>query len=468
MNTMKMTLGEVQVKPFEFDRNSFLFVMLIFILQLGSFPGNLLSYIILFIFGWRSKANGIKALSVLVPIVLQNMGLTHATSLFLIARWLIFLPALGLVLFVHGKNLKLYRWSAFMLLFGVVAVGSIFANTESPGFGIAKLAMFLFFFFLVSGAFDHTSDFDYAPWFYSFAWAVAAASLPLYFSKYGYIRSGGSSFQGIMGQPNGFGVFISPFVAWLGTIIVISKKRPQWHAVLLLLILFVFLIRTQSRTSLAAVVISFAFAVMFGVGLGENKFLRFAKRVFITILVAFSCILIGVEFFPDNPAFIAFKQYVWKSGDEGDPIHSGRSALYSRQEKIDQAMDRFRSSPLYGTGFGIDGESDKTVIKLGFLGSIPVSGSSEKGSLLLAILSDTGLLGLGVFAMFIGAYLGGFLKKSRIHLFPLALSVLMINLGESMFFAPGGLGLHVYLMMGFARNQMLRINVHNQKPGRLV
>jgi hypothetical protein len=121
----------------------------------------------------------------------------------------------------------------------------------------------------------------------------------------------------------------------------------------------------------------------------------------------------------------------------------------SRGFQIDNMMVNIRQDPWIGIGFGIASEPSLMEISRDpFLG-LPIGASVEKGVMPLAVLEEVGIPGF-MLAMF---WLWIVLRRSaRGGMAPLVivLTILLINLGESTLFSPGGIGLLQLNVIGWA------------------
>src|SRR5690606_19943902 len=80
---------------------------------------------------------------------------------------------------------------------------------------------------------------------------------------------------------------------------------------------------------------------------------------------------------------------------------------------------------------------------------LPVGAAVEKGVMPLAVWEELGIFGLCA----VGLWLWGIVRRSaRGGITPMALCtvVLVVNLGESILFSPGGMGLLCLLLLGWA------------------
>lgn len=138
----------------------------------------------------------------------------------------------------------------------------------------------------------------------------------------------------------------------------------------------------------------------------------------------------------------------------------GGAVLKSRNELIETSMYRFSKSPLIGNGFGMPSDISELTTNFAF-GIIPISSSVEKGFAISAILEDTGALGFLLIIFFLTNFYSLINKSAIVYLSAMFWTSIFVTLGEMIFFAVGGLGLHIFLLMSLARNTSYRIYLNS-------
>jgi hypothetical protein len=171
-------------------------------------------------------------------------------------------------------------------------------------------------------------------------------------------------------------------------------------------------------------------------------------RAFRHLWVAGLALIAGVILMPGQMEAL-MTEFVAKNEplDEGSKVSIGDAFQLSRLELIDQSMENFRKNPMMGIGFGAPSSEFSHVEEFG---GITISARAEKGFLPAAILEETGIIGaLWVSALLFVIVATQLKNGSAVLLWPM-LAGIMMNLGEAMFFAMGGLGLFVWMMIGLA------------------
>ena len=116
----------------------------------------------------------------------------------------------------------------------------------------------------------------------------------------------------------------------------------------------------------------------------------------------------------------------------------------SRMGLIDQSLYGFKQSPMTGIGFGT--MLDATWAANATLFTAP----TEKGFLPTAILEETGVFGAGCFVIFLLLFFKKYWSARNVVAVGVMVCFLLLNLGEMMFFALGGMGLYCWSILGAA------------------
>ncbi|MCC7460961.1 MAG: hypothetical protein IT480_00725, partial [Gammaproteobacteria bacterium] len=120
----------------------------------------------------------------------------------------------------------------------------------------------------------------------------------------------------------------------------------------------------------------------------------------------------------------------------------------SRGEKVSSQIHNFMISPWIGHGFGVFAEGDPTPGVRTFMG-IPVSAPVEKGVLPTAVLEETGIIGFLCFAVLVYALVAPAWRRAPPTVVAMLIACLFVNLGEAILLSPGGMGLHIWLLIGW-------------------
>jgi hypothetical protein len=282
-------------------------------------------------------------------------------------------------------------------------------------------------------------------WLFSLFAVIVIVSFPLIFSDFGYTRNN-QGFQGILNHPQAYGIFIAPFLAWvLG--LIFDNRISGWFPWVVVTIASISLFATQSRTGMIAVVFGLLLAVVLGFSRQQRAVSRYRKWVFRLLpYFLFVAILFALNF--DNVSRSATR-FILK-GHTGDAVADAFQA--SRGSFLEKSLMNFQDNIFTGIGFGVASDpSDFNVRRDPFLG-LPVGASIEKGFFIIAALEEVGLIGFTLLIALVGSLLIPTLEKQAgTAPAALALGALFVNFGESIFFAVGGIGLLMWLLLGAAQ-----------------
>jgi O-antigen ligase len=119
----------------------------------------------------------------------------------------------------------------------------------------------------------------------------------------------------------------------------------------------------------------------------------------------------------------------------------------SRRLLVEECMRDFRKNPMWGMGFQVDAA---TAEKTKGRGLLVFSAAIEKGVLPVMILGETGIIGSGIFLVFLVTFFSVCVRRRYKATAALFCVFLASNMGEATFFSPSGVGglLWVILVAG--------------------
>ena len=134
----------------------------------------------------------------------------------------------------------------------------------------------------------------------------------------------------------------------------------------------------------------------------------------------------------------ALSRWIRKTDDvRGDNRTLRDAFLNSRKDAIEYNLSDFRLNPILGKGFQVVRGLDFAYrTKQVTIFSAPV----EKGVTPYVILGETGLMGAGIFVIFLFSFYATCLRRRYLALLTLFTCYLVINLADSTFFSPSGGG----------------------------
>jgi hypothetical protein len=201
-----------------------------------------------------------------------------------------------------------------------------------------------------------------------------------------------SAIEGLTDNPNMLGSLIAmtlPLLLW-SAYKYRAQPQARWIFFLLLAVAVVLLARTHSRSSiLSAGMLAFVFCLS----------LTLPRSTFILLLIASSLLVAAAA---STAVFdIAYEDYVMKGGTQQEGV------LYSRIGVWRQSYENAEEGGWFGLGYGAT--AGDTYFQGGFTS---VGYGREKGNTQLAIVEETGVVGLGLYCLLL---LGLFAPLIRAH-----------------------------------------------------
>lgn len=410
------------------------------------------TYFCLILWAFRSPKNAIQALFLSWFVAFLNPGIFPDSGGQAMLRWLILFAAFRHIVTLpmnKKQNVVIPKSIISLLPFSVVAALISVIQSYSLAVSLMKLVTFTIGSITVIFLFALTSDQEeyWKSWFTSLFLLILISSLPFFFSGLGYFRNN-HGFQGILNHPQAYGTFIAPMFSWFAARFLFEKER-SFPVIIAILVAFCSLFATESRTGMLAVFTGLALAVVIG----------FAKRpewrgilrqtlgsypaIIACCFVIFPTILLNLSAIKTHANDFLQKR-------QAEPKNFIEIYESSRGVLIERSMDNFFENPWTGIGFGIASDPFEFYVRRSELLGIPVGASIEKGFLPSAVLEEVGIIGFLFFIVFIAALARPIIKFGDLPSLWLFFTCLMVNMGEMIFFSFGGIGLYIWLLMGFS------------------
>ncbi len=420
-------------------KNEVLFIIFILILNLNRIT-SILSIIILFFYGKRNIERSLKAImySFLISqlntsIFSSNIGgLRTLLNLFLIINILLNKQILN--------NFKRNKVALIIIIFCIYIILSSIFVSWLPLVSIFKAIYFSSGFLAIFTSVRINRKKNLAYWINIYFKVIAIINLILMFFPQGY-STNKVALNGIFTNPNGFGIVM---VLGCSIFLYSNIKDISKYNIVFAIISIIEIFMSNSRTSIITLllILLYYFLILKPITFQYNSRVLF-KNLGLGCLIV-SILMISALIYKNNFKNLFAAKLL--KGQTTDAI------LYSREGQIDKFKNDFYSNKLLGVGFGVDGANGRLQsfeLKL----SYPV----ERGNIVLAILSETGIIGMIIFGVLV-LYLFYYAKKDNYtkefsYKLIFMISIILISFGEMTFFSANSLGVVQWFFIAlFANN----------------
>lgn len=286
---------------------------------------------------------------------------------------------------------------------------------------------------------------------------LMVVSLPLLVTPLGYMRNG-TGFQGVLNHPQAFGPTMALLGVWTMSRWLTGTGKRVWLYLALAVGCIGLVVSSEARTAGFAMVLGIILATITVVLLSECPLRESlpnlgSYRMFIVIIVTSLCAVFAGQEISDR-----YTDYLAKRGKVN--VESLADAYQKSRGGLAQGMwMNIQNDPVVGIGFGIASDPSSMKIIREPLFGLPVSAVIEKGILPLAVWEELGLIGLGLFVGLVLLFLRRGIKAG-LGALSVGMTAFLLNLGESTFFSPGGMGLLSLILFGWvvssARHQFVQ------------
>lgn len=287
---------------------------------------------------------------------------------------------------------------------------------------------------------------------------ISFASIPFIFTSQGFLRNG-TGFQGILNHPQSFGATMALLGTW-SFAKMLGERTPPWSSIVLTGVSIALILLSESRSAGLSMVIGASLAVALSPIFAGTSLIKIAPgfrsgRVWGILtfsLLAATGLLASISSIFEN--FIS-KSYRSNATGIVDAYEGSRGLL------IDLMLVNINNNPWFGIGFGIASTPSMMEIDRDSVLGLPVGAAVEKGVAPLAIMEEIGIFGTILVFIWIFYLLRG---SSRGGLAPFAVCItaLLLNMGENTLFSPGGQGLLVLIIFGWAYASGKSIHAHER------
>lgn len=427
------------------------FVAVALILRIASEPTANLSYILIAAYAMFGRSQAIEALSLSWLFTMLSPGIAPEATAASVGRYAVMLGAVLSVLMRsrmlrRGMRVRPVVIVTLMLGGGFVVHSWIFSPL--PDVSVLKAVSWTVAMSALVSAWAGLGADErerLAGMLFRGLVALMVLSLPLLALPQGYLVNG-TGFQGVLNHPQAFGPTMALLGAW-GASRMFSERQPPWSTVVLVGTCLAMVVLSEARTAGVAMVIGVGLAVLFAPTLSGRSLrvvlpgLR-STRIFVLAGLA----LVGLALAGAKLEGVV-SHYISKSG-RAEANTLGAAYEDSRGGKMDEMWANISEKPLQGIGFGIASDPAEMNIERDPVFGLPIGAAVEKGVLPLAVLEEVGLFGF----IMVAAWMVILLRRgARGGMGPVTvgLTVLVLNMGESTLFSPGGFGMLSLVLIGW-------------------
>ncbi len=400
----------------------------------------------------RGVDEAVEGLLLVLLLIFLNPELKNGSEFISVVRWVIIIEATLRVMLSWLRNPQPWpHWSKFLGFFVAYTTLTSYFVSWWPLASLTKLAIFsvvvlITYFGIKLGKKD---------WYQNlvlFGVVITLLSSPLVTMQLGYVRNG-YQFQGILSHPQTYGVIMAILMAAaLGRWLFGPDKRPGFWQIALLLLMGTTILLSGSRTGYFALFLALI-VTLFAAKNTRMLLKRLAFNPITYFLLALTIAYVGVAQPVEEFRRIIFERDVSEYAYYGVQIDSNPSTLSyllaSRSNLIARSWENFLHSPALGTGFGLPSvRVAKDAVTT--IGGLPVSIPYEKGFTGTAVLEEVGIIGALLLLALLFSQYWDIHKSKNVAALLLFLTAIFVNMGESVYFASGGIGLLVHIAIAVA------------------
>ena len=427
-----------------------LFVCMVIAMRVASGPTANASYLFLAGYALLGRSQAIQALALSWLFSMFNPALVAESPGGSVGRFVIIVPAALSVLFrtgLFGKSMRVGPMTLATLTLGLLLIGHSLLFSPIPDVSVLKAISWTLVTATLFAAWEAMNLEDRGrtiDQIFAGLVAVLICSVPLLILPVGYSRNE-SGFQGVLGHPQAFGPTMALLGVWAGARM-LGERLPPWRKVLLMGSCLVLIVLSEARTAGFALVLGLASAVVLVPFLSKQPIRKMlpglgSRRMYLIAGAAVVGVLFSGSVLTDR-----IGSYIAKRGESGDLMQAYET---SRGGLIAAMLKNITMNPLVGIGFGIASRPDEMIVDREPVFGLPTGAVVEKGVLPYQVVEELGLFG----TLFVLLWLGMAIRRaSRGTVTTLAIlaTVLLLNLGESTFFSPGGMGLLPLILFTWA------------------
>ncbi|MHB9131980.1 MAG: hypothetical protein ACYDBB_12970 [Armatimonadota bacterium] len=461
-------------------------VVLVVILAAQHGPSIVGALTMLLLIAWSVRSNraAMQALTISVLLTYLNPALTTPPAMMAALKWLLLFVACGVCIIRTYRAEQIPRWMLYLGAF-VFAVGLLAMVTSAE----VVLSLFKLFSF-TAGAIVALTVFQgqsqpvgYAKnWLYTVSCVVLGLSLPLLAVSSGYLPNT-HFFRGIMAHSQAYAIYTVPMLMFLFANLLIGRAKSVVN-LLILTAGALTIYQTGSRTAMLAGIGGMFIAGLVVLCWRADLRSMFSRGRALTILgmgtIGLLILLVVAGkaiqqesrrfFLVKNRATVkdvaTLKKLALQSGLSTAELKKlaarrkvpslSEAFASSRGGLIAQSLDNFKQSPLTGVGFGMASVSGVGMVTKDPIFGLPISAPVEQGFFPTATLGQLGIIGSALLLLLLGALFIPIFRYASLPVMMLCSTAFLVNFGEMIFYSTGGIGLYMWLLLGFCYEESRR------------
>lgn len=426
------------------------------LLRLVSTPTANLSYLVIAAYALLGRVQAIQALALLWFFGMVSPGLAAKATAGSVGRYAVLAAAAISVCLRSGVILRTVRISRPVLgtlLLGTFLVTHSVMISPYKDVSILKALSWTVATTTLLAGWSGLSAFDralLARQIFGALILLAIFSLPLLALPIGYLRNS-SGFQGILNHPQAFGLSMGLLGAWAGSRM-LSSTRPPWRVLALFGMCLVLVVLSEARTAGIAMLLGILLGAIIGMILTSRSLREFlpgarSRRVHLVVVVSVMVAVVGGAALSSR-----VDRYLTKRSGTANLAEAYDA---SRGFVIERMWANIQERPLVGIGFGIASVPEDMVVDRDPLLGLPTGAAIEKGVLPFAIIEELGVFGFLAVASWLWMLVRRASRGGGMTALAVFTTALLLNMGESVLFSPGGFGLLPLILIAWATTERL-------------
>ena len=424
-------------------------------------PGGVFFYFTLIVWACTSTEGALKALCVSYFALVANQAIVPKNFAFGPGRMILLFVVFGRILYDAWRTgYPLLRRPHATSLFIFSAVCVVLAAINQYFFVISVLKVVSFTVgaasCLLAADMLRRSPSDMTCWFYSIIMltvAIGVATIPLGISEnmFSLNNTGVSFFNGPFWHSQTLGPIAAMMLIYVACVYLFTPYRCRWLSLPLAVVLLYFLYRSGSRTAFVSLLLGSG-AMVVSIFLlhsrrGRKLRMNLSRSSIVVLAVGSIVLAVFADVFTGGSISSKALSFIVKyegGAAYGETGLSSEWLLSSRQGQIDMMLHSFKQNRMTGISFGTSVDPEFALHASYF------SAPTEKGVLPLAVLEETGIIGAFFFVIFLFCMVRYFIVERSLPALGVFATFLGANMGEMMFFAFGGQGGFMWLIVAGA------------------